>query len=40
MNTKSRSNNRRVTVRSISGNRSDDSLLDSERDEDVILFTR
>lgn len=40
MNTKSDRNNRGIRIRRISGNRSDDSLLDSESDEDVIVFPR
>ncbi|XP_035731240.1 piggyBac transposable element-derived protein 3-like [Vespa mandarinia] len=35
MNTKSHKNNRGITIRRISGNRSNDSLLDSESDEDL-----
>lgn len=40
MNTKSPRKNRGIAIRRISGNRSDDSLLDSESDEDVIVFPR
>ncbi|XP_035731241.1 piggyBac transposable element-derived protein 3-like [Vespa mandarinia] len=40
MKTKSHRNNRGITIRRISGNRSDDSLLNSESDEDVIVFPR
>ncbi|XP_046814165.1 piggyBac transposable element-derived protein 3-like [Vespa crabro] len=40
MNTKSHRNNRGITIRRVSGNSSDDSLLDSESDEDVIVSPR
>ncbi|XP_043486380.1 piggyBac transposable element-derived protein 3-like [Polistes fuscatus] len=40
MNRKSHERNRGIRIRRISGNRSDDSLLDSESDEDIIVFPR
>ncbi|CAK9814101.1 PiggyBac transposable element-derived protein 3 [Anthophora plagiata] len=40
MNAKSLKNKRGIRIRRISGNRSEDSLLDSESDEDLIVFPR
>ena len=40
MNTKSDKNKRGIRIRHISSNRSEDSLLDSESDEDLVVFPR
>ena len=41
MDAKSRKNKRGIRIRRISGNKSEDSLLDSESDEDhPVVFTR
>ena len=40
MNTKSDKNKRGIRIRHINGNRSEDSLLNSESDEDPVVFPR